>query len=174
MLFLLYINPGKKGENYPLIAIYPSLVPGHYPDNNTEQFLADLSWVKELGFIGVRVHPKDYDDYGYGRVANDLENLGLKFVMVIEFNITNDQGLFDREITYFSNVAREIVHKTNLLWYAIKYPYDWYQNEVQMDQPIYNFQLQSMINEIDKIDPDHKIFLVSGRIDTIATPPTDF
>ena len=164
----------EEAHNHPLIAIYPSVVSGHDPDDDTEQFLADLDLVKELGFIGVRLHPKDYDNYTYGRVADDLENRGLKFVMVIEFKVTNDQAQFDQNVTYFRNVAQHLVNKPNLLWYALKYPYDWSEPSTQMYITNWRNQTQRMINEVHETDPNHEIFLVSGMIDTVATPPTDF
>jgi hypothetical protein len=104
-----------KRQNYSLIAIYSSAEPGYDPVNDNEQFLSDLVLVKELGFEGVRLHPADYDSYTCGKVADDLENLGLKFVMVIEFNVTNDQTQFDQNVTYFRNVAQQLVNKPNLL-----------------------------------------------------------
>jgi hypothetical protein len=163
-----------KGQNHSLIAIYPSAVPGHNPVNDNEQFLSDLVLVKELGFEGVRLHPADYDSYTCGKVADDLENLGLKFVMVIEFNVTNDQTQFDQNVIYFRNVAQQLVNKPNLLWYAINYPYDWEKNFTQTEDPKFRTQLQTMIDVIHETDPNHKIFLISDSIDDLATPPTDF
>ena len=174
VVFLHYfLSMNGERKHHPLIAIYPTNVSGHHPVHNTEQFLADLILVKDLGFEGVRLHPVDYDDYGYRKVAEDLEDLGLKFVMVIEFNITDNVELFNQNINYFCNVAQELIDKPNLLWYALKYPYDWTRPYTQMEEPNYRFQLQTMIDEIHETDPNHKIFLISGMIDTVATPPTD-
>ena len=132
----------EEVRNHHLIAIYPTEVPGHHPVNNTEQFLADLALVKELGFEGVRLHPADYENYTCGKVADDLENLGLKFIIVIEFNITNDTTLFNQRIDYFRNVAQQLVNKPKLLWYAFKYPYDWNKTYTQTEDPNYRIQLQ--------------------------------
>jgi hypothetical protein len=172
--FFHYFLSPRKRQPHPLIAIYPSAVPGHDPVIDNEQFLSDLVLVKELGFEGVRLHPADYDGYTCGKVADDLENLCLKFVMVIEFNVTNDQAQFDRDVTYFRNVAQQLVNKPNILWYAINYPYNWEKPFTQTKDHNFRIQLQTVIDVIHETDPNHKIFLISDSIDAVATPPTDF
>ena len=172
--FYYFLSPKEEGQHHPLIAIYPTAVLGHHPVHDTEQFLSDLVLVKDLGFEGVRLHPKDYEDYGYGRVADDLNDLDLKFVMVVQCWDFVDDALFNQTIAYFRNVAQELRNKPNLLWYALDYPYDWERPHTQMEDPNYNIQLQRMIDAIHETDPNHKIFLISGMIDTVATPPMDF
>ena len=172
IFYYIFPNGGKK--HHPLIAIYPTAVPGHHPVHNTDQFLADLVLIKDLGFEGVRLHPKDYEDYGYGRVADDINSLDLEFVMVVQCWDFTDEALFNQTIAYFRNVAQQLRSKPNLLWYAVDYPYDWQKPYTQIEDPNYDFELQRMVDAIHETDPDHKIFLISGMIDTVATPPTDF
>jgi len=173
-ILLVSIALVPRRRNHALIAYYPSSVPGHDPDDNNEQFLADLDLIKELGFDGARLHPKDYDYYGHGKIADDLEDRGLKFVMVVEFDVTDNQTLVNEYITYYRHVAQQLVDKTNLLWYAVQYPYDWNKTSDQMDDPKWRNQTQTMINEIHETDPNHRIFLVSNSIEAEADPLKDF
>lgn len=164
----------RKRHHHPLIAIYPTAVPGHDPVSNTEQFLSDLALIKDLGFEGVRLHPKDYEIYGYGRVADDLNNLGLKFVMVVQCWNFTDEASFNQTIAYFQNIAQQLKNKSNLLWYAVDYPYDWQRPYTQMEDPNYGIKLQRIIDAVHETDPYHEIYLISGMIDVVATPPMDF
>lgn len=179
-LFYLYrFRPVRVKHHHPLIAIYPTHVNGHDPVNNTEQFLLDLDLVKSLGFEGVRLHQKDYEEYGYGRVADDLNDRDLKFVMVLhswdDSQFPQNENYVNQTIAYFTNIAEQLKNKCNLLWYALDYPYDWKRPSTQLDDPNYSFQLQRIINAIWNTDWHHSTYLVSGMIEaTNRTPLTDF
>lgn len=174
-VFLCYILLTKKDTSFhSLISIYPTAVTGHDPEKNNEQFLADLALVKELGFEGVRLHFADYTDYGYERVADDLNNFGLKFTIAIEYNITESNVTFNEILDYFRNVPKQLVNKPNLLWYAIEYTYDWQKPYIQIEEQKFRNQTQTMINMVHDTDPNHKIFLISDSIEAVVTPPTDF
>jgi hypothetical protein len=175
---VIYFVLLKERHNHALVAIYPTAVPGHDPVNNAEMFLSDLDLVKSLGFEGVRLHPADYEEYGYGKVANDLDNRSLKFVMVLQgwddAQFPQNNTYVNEVIAYFQNIAAQLKNKTNLLWYAMNYPYDWNRTSDQLNDTIYHIQLQRIIDYVKAADPDHRIFLVSGVIDTVAVPPMDF
>jgi hypothetical protein len=163
---------------HALVALYPTAVSGHDPVDNTDQFLADLDLVKSLGFEGARLHQADYERYGYGRVADDLNDRGLKFVMVLH---SWDDSRFpngayvSQLISYFKSITEQLRDKSNLLWYALDYPYDWNRNNSQLQDPNYHTQLQRIIDGVNETDPNHKIYLISGMIeDAPASPPTDF
>ena len=163
---------------HALVALYPTAVPGHDPVEYTEQFLADLDLVKSLGFEGVRLHQADYERYGYGRVADDLDSRGLKFVMVLHSwdNSQFPNGAYVSQlISYFKSITEQLRDKSNMLWYALDYPYDWNRNNSQLQDPYYHTQLQRIIDGVNETDPNHKIYLISGMIeDTLASPPLDF
>ena len=114
---------------HPLVAIYPTAVNWHDPVNNREQFLSGLDLVKSLGFEGVRLHQEDYENYGYDRVADDLNDRDLKFVMVLHSwdnsQFPQNETYVDQLIEYFTKIAEQLKNKCNLLWYALDYPYDW-------------------------------------------------
>ena len=140
-------------------------------------FLQILIWWS-LGFEGVRLHQADYERYGYGRVADDLNSRGLKFVMVLHsWNDSRfpDGAYVDQLISYFQNITEQLKDKPNLLWYALDYPYEWSRNSSQLQDPNYQTRLQRTIDAVHETDPNHKIYLVSGMIeDTLTSPPMGF
>jgi len=79
-------------------------------------------------------------------------------------------------IQYFCGVAKQLRYKSNLLWYALDYPFDWdnqsYAQVVSSSK--YRNQLQNIINNVSSADNHHSIYLVSGMIETTIVPPTDF
>jgi hypothetical protein len=176
IFYYIFPNGGKK--HHPLIAIYPTAVPGHHPFYDTGQFLLDLDLVKSLGFEGVRLHQADYEEYGYGRVADDLNDRDLEFVMVLHSwnnsRFPENETYVDVLIAYFQNIAEQLQNKSNLLWYALDYPYDWNRPYTQLGNPAYHSQLQRTIDAVHETDPYHQIYLISGMIDVVATPPMDF
>ena len=176
---LFYFCRVRVRRHHPLVAIYPTTVNGHDPVHNTTQFLSDLDLVKRIGFEGVRLHQKDYEKYGYGRVADDLNDRDLKFVMVLHSwdnsQFPQNESYVNQLIAYFQKIAEKLKNKCNLLWYALDYPYDWKRPSTQLDDPNYSFQLQRIINATWETDWHHPIYLVSGMIEaTNRTPPTDF
>ena len=176
----------KERRHHPLVAIYPSAVPEHDSVNNTEQFLSDLDLVKSLCFEGVRLHQKDYEDYGYGRVADDLNDRDLKFVMVLQSwnnsQFPENETYVNQLIAYFKNVADQLKNKCNLLWYAMDYPFDWFRKDDYVNiiySQEYRSALQSLITNVHSIDRHHPIYLISGMIENVTypvlfKPPTDF
>lgn len=177
-LWVHFFRSNSVPRLHALVALYPTAVSGHDPVDNNDHFLADLDLVKSLGFEGVRLHQADYERYGYGTVADDLNDRGLKFVMVLH-SWDNPQfpneSYVDRLISYFKNITEQLRDKSNLLWYALDYPYDWSRNSNQLQDPNYRSELQEIIYSVHESDPSHQIYLVSGMIeDANVSTPKDF
>jgi len=156
-------------KHFPLVATYQFEVKGHAPHEDYDQFLRDLDLIVELGFRGVKLWNIEgyYDTLILDKVARDLKERGLVFVVPFQFWERNqfpyNTTKVDEFADYVEDVAKKLRDKENLLWYALHYPFNWTIKEdflARLKTDEYKQQLQRIIDAINSADGIHPVYMV--------------